>query len=186
MPITANHGLNEDETERLAGIIRCNVRDLDKVLSSYASAALEEYVRMFLGQKVFTRGSDIREYRLLLLIQKAFERKVPDEQRISDLFQTTASQSRALLRAVMSKYQYELSAAIKTTITEIINSASQADETADFEFTVNNESVIEAMNRALASLPGTWPQVIKKPVTVSTYVIKPSSRNELAKYFSRK
>jgi len=126
----------------------------------------------------------MREYRLLLLIQNAFDKKLPDEQRISDLFQTTASQSRALLRAVMSKYQYELSPAIKATVSQTLKDAKQANDEADFEFTVNNESVVEAMNRALASLSGSWPPVVRKQGTVSTYVIKPSSHDELVKYFT--
>jgi hypothetical protein len=186
MPINIAHGLGKDDSERLAGILKCKVNELDQLLASYASAALQEYIRMFLGQRVFTRGSDMREYRLLLLVQHAFEQKVPDEQRISDLFQTTASQSRALLRAVMSKYQYELSSAIKATIIGTLKSATQAEEGADYEFTVNNENVIEAMNRALASLPGTWPQVTRKTGTVSTYVIRPSSYESLIAHYQNK
>jgi hypothetical protein len=186
MPINISHGLGKDDSERLAGILKCKVNDLDSTLASYASAALQEYVRMFLGQRVFTRGSDMREYRLLLLIQYAFDKRVPDEQKISDLFQTTASQSRALLRAVMSKYQYELSSAIRATITDTLKSATQAEDGADYEFTVNNENVIEAMNRALASLPGTWPQVTRKTGTVSTYVIRPSSHDRLVEHYQIK
>jgi hypothetical protein len=183
MPIRVNHGLRNDEAEKLAGILGCERNQLDGILSSYASAALQEYIGMFLGQKVFTRGADIREYRLFLLIQHAFDNQLPDEQKICDLFQTTVSQSRALIRSVMSKYQYDLSAAIKTTITNTITGAAQPEEGGDYEFTVNSENVVEAMNRALASLDGTLPQVAKKKGTVTTYVLKPSSRDRLVQHY---
>lgn len=187
MSIKIEHGLGNDDSDKLAGILRCNVKDLDNNLASYATAALQEYVRMFLGQRVFTRGSDIREYRLLLLIQSAFAGKLPDEQKISDLFQTTANQSRSLIRSVMSKYQYELSEAIRATVRDTIKSATQPKEDGDFQFTVNNENVVDAMNRTLASLPGNeLTQVVRKPGTVTTYVLKPSSRDELVKYYDVK
>jgi hypothetical protein len=186
MSIKVEHGLGPDDSAKLAGILRCKPGDLDRVLGPYVTAALQEYIRMFVGQRVFTRGADIREYRLLLLILNAFGNKIPDEQRISDLFQTTASQSRALIRSVMSKYQYELSSAIKATIADTIKSANQSKPGADYEFTVNNQNVVEAMNRTLASLQGTWPQVAAKTGTVSTYVIKPSSRDKLVEHYDIK
>jgi len=37
---------------------------------------------MFIGQQVFTRGADIREYRLFLLIEQPFDAHIPDEQRV--------------------------------------------------------------------------------------------------------
>src|SRR5207253_2749865 len=64
-------------------------------LKAYAEAAVLEHIRMFIGQKVFTRGSDIREYRLFLLIDTAFNGFIPDEQTVCALFQCTVTQSRA-------------------------------------------------------------------------------------------
>lgn len=186
MTIQIEHSLGKSDLERLAHILRCDIKEIDQTLGKYAAAALEEYVTMFLGQRVFTRGSDIREYRLLLLIKLAFGQRVPDERMISDLFQTTSSQSRSLIRAVMSKYQYELSSAIKTTIAETLKSANKNEETDDYEFTVNSENVVETMNRALASQPGPWPQIIRKPGTVSTYTVKPSSHDCLVEYYEIK
>ena len=82
MPIRVNHGLRADEAQKLAGIIGCEENRLDAVLSSYASAALQEYLaKMILGQKVFTRGADIREYRLFLMIKYVFDNQLPDEQK---------------------------------------------------------------------------------------------------------
>jgi hypothetical protein len=83
---------------------------------------------MFLGQKVFRRGSDILEYRLFLLIEKALEGQIPDEQVVSNLFQTTPTESRSLIRSVMSKYQYQLRGAIEYSIRAILENASKDND----------------------------------------------------------
>src|ERR1039458_7388469 len=108
MTISVTPHLTSVERDQLAQILACEVSELDQVLSSYGSAALEEYVRMILGQRVFTRGSDILEHRLLLLVKEAFGGRIPDEQRVSALFQLSSTGSRSLIRAVLAKYQYEL------------------------------------------------------------------------------
>lgn len=99
MPITIELGLADEERNQLAGILKCSPGELDATLEPYARSALEEYGRMFIGQRVFTRGADIQVYRLFLLIKGPFDNQIPDEQIVSDLFQTTANQSRSLKAA---------------------------------------------------------------------------------------
>lgn len=187
MPITIEHDdLSPEEREKLVGIIGCTHESLEATLSTFCSAAFQEYVRMFLGQKVFTRGSDIREYRLFLLIKHAFGGQLPDEQKVCDLFQTTVSQSRSLIRSVMSKYQYELSNAIGTTLRVTLERAIQPVPGGDYEFTVNSENIVSAMNHKLATLAivdGPFIQVSKKKGTVSTYLLKPASYERLIRHY---
>jgi hypothetical protein len=110
-----------------------------------------------------------------------FAGRLPTEQRISSIFQTTTTQSRALLRAVMSKFQYELQEAIHDTLREELDSA-QSDPNADgYLITVDSENVIEALNRQIASIDGTLPQIIKARHTVSTYEIAGSSYKKLSR-----
>src|SRR3954469_14444642 len=108
MDVRATIELDEEARARLSRILGCEPEALPEELKSYASAALEEYVRMFLGERVYTRGSDIREYRLLLLLQHLLGGSVPDDGWVSARFQTTTGQSRGLIRAVLAKFQYEL------------------------------------------------------------------------------
>ena len=89
MAISVELELTDAERTQLASILGSAPDALDDAIASFATAALEEYARMFLGQRVFTRGSDAREFRLLLLIKHAFANRFPDDQRISDFFQTT-------------------------------------------------------------------------------------------------
>jgi len=184
MPITISIALGQDERTQLAAILGCDVSNLDTALSSYGTAALEEYARMFLGQRVFTRGSDIMEYRLLLLTKGSFSGRLPDEQRVSALFQRSSTASRALIRAVLAKFQYELSGEIAATMRDSLNAV--VDDEDSWSFVVNSENIVEAMNRVLAVIDGTLPQVTKKPGMVTSYALKPSSYLALCQHFGVK
>lgn len=181
MAITVELGLADAERNQLAGILRVDPADLDDALTPFAGAAVEEYARMFIGQRVFTRGSDIREYRLFLLIKTAFENRIPDEQRVSDLFQTTASQSRSLIRSVMSKFQYELQEAIDASLRTAVEEAVRDAD--DWAVTVPSENIVEALNRVIGAIDGSLPQIEKKRGTVASYVLRQSSCERLRDRF---
>jgi hypothetical protein len=167
--------LSEAERAQLRAILDCREDELEARLAPYAAAAKEEYLRMILGQRVFTRGQDVREYRLYLLVRWVFQDTLPSEQQISALFQTTTTQSRALLRAVMSKYQYELQSAIGATLRAVLDGAQQDPDSQRWRITVDSENVIEALNRRLAAADGTLPQVVRAANTITTYELANSS-----------
>ena len=91
--------LSEDEAQALKEVLPDEEHSLfqDK-LNKVASAAVEEYCRMILGQKVLGRANDIREYRLRLLIKTLYNNTIPSEQAVSALFQTTPSERELLKR----------------------------------------------------------------------------------------
>lgn len=173
LPISA-----EDETQ-LAGIFGVSQERLADALTEVAIAALEEYVRMFLGQKVFTRGADMIEYRLFLLIRSMFGNSIPDEQRVCDLFQATSTQARSLIRSVLSKYQYELHEAMTTSLRAAVEAAEQVQTDGDYEVAINTQSIVEGLNRLLGHADGALHPIVRKRGTVSTYVIKPSAYLQL-------
>jgi hypothetical protein len=175
---------SDADRSQLAAIFECSLESLDAILARYVAAAEEEYVSMILGQRVFTRGSDIREYRLFLLIQRVFVNRLPSERAICALFQTSTTQGRALLRAVLSKYQYQLQYTIETTLEALIQSASQDPESEVWSVTVDSECEIDALNRRLSGLDGTLPQVAKSRGLVGTYEIRNSAYEALKSSFS--
>jgi hypothetical protein len=181
--IQASLNLTPEDEAELARVFGCKVTELPTALAPYASAALTEYAMMFLGQKVFTRGSDIREYRLLL-IQQFLGKGIPDEAAVSRLFQSTTSESRALLRAVMSKYQSQSHGAAEQSIQKVLSQAKQDGEGGPWLITVDNTIIVERLNRALAEIDGTLDKVSKHEASVSTYQTKPSSFNTLCDRFS--
>lgn len=184
--IKATLNLTKEDEAELARILGCKSEELNGVLASYASAALLEYVMMFLGQKVFTRGSDIREYRLLLLIQQVLGNRIPDEALVSRLFQTSTSESRALLRAVMSKYQSQSHSAAEQSIRGILTDAKGDEKEGPLLITVDNTIIVEHLNRALAGADGTLAKVERHENSVSTYELKPASFKALCKTFDVK
>ena len=181
MNIAFDIEFQNDEKDQLAGILGCTEQELPTIIAPYAKAALEEYIRMFIGQKVFTRAADFREYRLFLLIQHVFGNEIPNERQISALFQTTSNQSRTLTRSIMSKYQYDLARAIENSLRKAIQNAEFSKEDDCYLITVDNENIIEALNQRIGSIDGTLPPINRKTNTVSTYELEKSSRKEIMK-----
>lgn len=179
MEIKTTINLSKLEISDLANIFECNPSDLPDILSKYAAASLREYISMFVGQKVFKRGSDILEFRLLLMIEEAFENLIPDENKVSHLFQTTSTESRSLIRSIMSKYQYQLKVAIESSLKKIIKDAKQESKDADYAVVINSQNLVDELNLMLAQIDGSLPLVAKQRGSVSTYVIKPSSYKTL-------
>lgn len=183
MEVTVNINISEQEKTELASILNCSKESLPTELSKFGAAALQEYISMFLGQKVFKRGSDILEYRLFLLIEEAYGNKVPDEQDVCKLFQTSSTESRSLIRSVISKYQYQLKSALEKTIKEILQSAARDNEQEPYTVTINSQNIVDELNRQLASIDGSLPPVTKKRGSVSIYEIKASSYSRLCHKF---
>jgi hypothetical protein len=176
--------LSEAETAQLSAILHTSADKLDKEIDKYAAAATEEYVRLFLGQRVFTRGTDFREFRLLLLIKHVFN-ALPSEAQISALFQTTTTQSRALLRAVMSKYQYELQAIIRSSLSNVLQQAI-ADPNGDGKLLVlDSENIVQRLNTEIAAIDGTLRPVLKVHDTAGTYTIDLQSFTKLTERFKK-
>jgi hypothetical protein len=182
MKLNLELNLLSQEENDLQRILKKGASEWPAGLNAYAEAAVLEHIRMFLGQKVFTRGSDIREYRLFLLIRTAFNDSIPDEQTVCALFQCTLSQSRGLLRAVMSKYQYELSEAIKRTLTESLRRVKKNINGA-LVVAINNESVVGELNKVLAMVDSAQDQIARQPGKLATYELKPDAYRKLCDNF---
>lgn len=182
MQLTIDLSLNDSEVEQLAGTLACNKEQLPATFGRFATAAAQEYARMMLGQKVFTRGRDIQEYRLFLIVRHAFDEVIPNEQQISGLFQTTASESGALVRSVMSKYQYELQNAINGTCRSVLEGV-HLDSAGGLSVVIASSNLVGKLNLELAGIDGTLPQIAKKRGTVSTYFMEKSSYRALCQFY---
>lgn len=170
--------LSEADMRMLASIIGCDVNGLANRLGGFVSASAEEYVTMMLGQKVFRRGADIQEYRLYLLIKHVFN-GIPDEQQICRLFQLTASESRSLIRSVMSKYQYVLKDAINSSLLEVLRLAGAKEEGGEYYVRIDNSSIVDSLNVLLSVHDGSLQPVVKRRGCVSEYEISPASYEKL-------
>ncbi|USK45522.1 hypothetical protein [Cytobacillus oceanisediminis] len=180
-----DYELDENDLNLLSFILDLPPDDEEVIkskLSNYAKASLEEYIRMFLGQKVFTRGSDFREYRLFLIIMKAMEQEIPNEDIITRLFSTTKTESRTLLRTVLSKYQYELNNALENTIKRTLEQATLGERENEL-LLVSNENVVNHLNNSLNMINVTLPIIRKKQDTSTVYRISRESYVGLCHYY---
>lgn len=176
--------LTPNEKRQLAETLGCAANEVQPNFSAFTEAATEEYIRMILGQRVFTRGSDIREYRMLLLLKHVYSTSLPSEKTISGLFQTSQTQSRALLRAVLSKYQYEVKSIVEATVVAELKSARPDPNDPDARLmTVNNANLIEILNQNISATQGTLPPIVRVPNSAATYVISPDTYRWLSSEF---
>lgn len=183
MQISITLDLTEADNAEIAAILGCDVAELNNRLNDCAKSSINEYLAMFRGQKVFKRGSDILEYRLLMLIETAFDGVIPEDRTVSRLFQTTLTESRSLIRAVISKYQYRLQTHVNRTLCACLKSATRESSHQNYAVVINSHNVVDELNKALADINGELSQVAKKKGSVSTFEIAPSSYNQLCAKF---
>jgi hypothetical protein len=177
--------LTDGERAQLAATFGCAPDELDARISLYTDAAREEYLRMVLGQRVFTRGQDIREYRLLLLIQHVFGGRLPSEAQVCAIFQTTTTQSRTLLRSVLAKFQYDLQEVTVNTLRDVLANATDDRNTKNARrLNIDNTNVIDALNRLIASIDGSLPLATKVQGTGSSYLILGSSFQKISEHLA--
>lgn len=179
MQISFELELRQDELSRLASVLECTEEELEDRLAAYGAAGLREYINMFLGSWTPSRIADFQEYRLLALIQEVFGGDIPDEDVVVRHFSITPSQARGLIRSVLSKHQYELSGPLQAALSATIGNCEQRGENEPYEVVINNNTVVEELNRLLSSIDGRLPGITKKRGSVSVYRVDVASYEEL-------
>jgi hypothetical protein len=179
MQIRFDLELRDDEQSRLASILECHPDELEERLAAYGAAALREYANMFLGNWTPSRISDFHEYRLLALIQEVFGGDIPDEDVVVRHFSLTPAQARSLIRSVLSKHQYELSGPLRAALSATVSNCEQRSQDSGYEVVINNNTVVEELNRLLGSIDGRLPGIRKKRGSVSVYRVDVASYEEL-------
>lgn len=184
MQITFDLPISQDDQEKLAHVLMCDLADLPQTLSAYATAAADEYVQMFLGKTAFRRTQDFYDFRIYLLVIHVLNGRLPDEAMVSRLFQTAATESRARLKSVTSKYQRGLETQIRGSVSAILDAAEHDEPSDTFKITINNQTVVDLLNSTLAALDGNHAQVAKVRGTVASYTMPRASFEALQDYFA--
>ena len=161
----------EVEVKELKSIDPC----LEGKESGFARAAVQEYWDMISGEKVFSRASDIREYRLLLLIENVFN-GMPGEAIVSNLFQLKRSEARTLMKNVDAKYRRRLLETKKTSLRNIIDGIDTKKKTSDYDFICDSSCLIDSLN----DLVSPENEMIQKvPNKMNRYKINADTLNQL-------
>lgn len=184
MEVNFEINIQDRENELLKSILECvDDNELNEKLNKIARSSFEEVRRMIMGQKIFTRGRDILEYRLFNLIIHYFDRKIPDEQQVCDLFQITSSESRSYIRSIMSKYQYDLKETIASSLKEQVENVVKDENEEFYRISIQNQYFKDELNRILGAIDTSLPIIEKERGTISTYIIQASSYLELCDQF---
>lgn len=184
MQLTIDLPIGQEDEQKLAHVLMCDAAQLQQTLQGYATAAADEYVQMFLGKTAFRRTQDFYDFRIYLLVIHVLNGRLPDEALVSRLFQTSATESRARLKSVTSKYQRGLETQIKGSVTEYLTNAQHDHQEDTYTITINNQTVVDLLNSTLAALDGTHTQVSKVRGSVGSYVMQRASFETLQQYFA--
>lgn len=174
--------VSNDESDLLCSILKIQKNDLSDHLSLIAIAALEEYLKMITGQKVFTRGSDMLNYRLLLIIKHYYGGRIPDEQQISGLFQTTSSESRSMVKSITAKYQYALKEMVDKTLKKEVEGISAHDKFR-YVLVTSNAFAKERLNTIISRENATVEIIESDPRRPNQHLMNESTYLLLCKYF---
>lgn len=150
MQITFNIDLSDPDQAALAMAIGCQPNELQQTLSRHALAALHEHVDCYLGRRASTRGNDILEYRLALLIRHTLSNKIPSDATVSRLFQTTLTASRTLIRNALAKYRLQLGDASALSAKAVLEGVVWPGDNGD-DYLASNPAanVLELLNQRL-------------------------------------
>lgn len=142
---------------------------LDTVLSHHARAALGEYIEGYLGRRSSSRGSDVRELRLALLVEHAFGGLIPDEATVGALLQMAPSSSRTLIRNTLTRYRRQLELAVSGSLKAVLESVVWAGEVVHTHRA--SASVVEILNQRLLALDPTLKAISRVSGSAGTWVI---------------
>ena len=175
MQITFDINISQPDQDALVAAIGCDANALNAALNGHAKAALTEYLEGYLGRRVFSRGSDFLEHRLALLIEHAMDQKIPNEAGTSRLFQTTLSASRTLIRNVLSKYRYQLQAAMSGSAKTLLEDVTWREDGGFYQAQVKATNLIELLNQRLMADDPTLKPISRLSDSVGTFAIDPNT-----------
>lgn len=178
--IAFDMNLSQEDDDLLADLLG-DRPDLDTVLSQHARAALGEYVEVYLGRRSSSRGTDIQELRLALLVEHAFGGQIPDEATVGALLKTPPSGSRTLIRNTLSRYRHPLDAAMTGSAKAVLETVVWARDVVHTHRASAN--VVELLNQRLLALDPTQKPIGRVSGSAGTWFIDEDVYSELCKAF---
>lgn len=157
--------------------------ELEKNLKLYFQAAAKEYIGMFLGQHSLQYTINFREQRLYWLMREVFTNTIPDELLVARLFQISVTQSRTLIRMVISRYQYEFQDKINDILKRTVEDCTPTGTGGYYEVTIRSSYIVESLNNIIITEDGTLERIMRKPRTASVYRLYPDSYFKLCEKF---
>jgi hypothetical protein len=169
-----------DEVGKLKILFRAgNDDEYAAALTRVTCAALTEYRDMFLGIGLPSRADEIRQHRLFHLIKHYFGQRLPSEAEVSAMFQLPQSQSRNLIRYVITRFHYALEAEVRATLGDTVRAAKKSKN--DYRVVIQSDNVVDELNRIIAVTAPELDPITKIRNTARTYFISADSYDALKK-----
>ena len=185
MQIKFDIDISDSDQAALAVALDCKANELQATVSRHALAALHEHIECYLGRRASTRGSDILEYRLALLTHHAFANQIPNDVKVSRLFQTTLSASRTLIRNALAKFRNELGDAPTVSAKAMLESVEWPGGNGnDYHAKNPAPNVVELLNQRLLAEDPTLKQLSRVPDSGGLYAINKYSYDKLCTVYT--
>ena len=184
MQINFDIDISADDLAALIKVLDCPAADLQQVLTRHALAALHEHVECYLGRRASARGSDILEHRLVLLTRFAFGNRIPNDVKVSRLFQTTLTGSRTMIRNMLARYRGELNeasiASAKVLLEGVVWSGGNGD---DYRAKNPPSNMVDLLNQRLLIEDPSMKQIARVADSGGIYAINKYSYDKLCEVF---
>ncbi len=150
-------GLPSEDKERLRQVLEVEAQTdsaLANALVPFIQAALAEYVDQFTGRHLPSRMKDLEQLRLLHMTNYAFGGKLPNPDKVADLFQKNAAEAKTLLRNTATRYRYELASNMNEAVWEVLTTKARKAGTDEWTVEVRDLALLEYMEDAVRRGPG--------------------------------
>ena len=165
---------NDDQKEIFRKMLKLRSgTDMQMALDKIGKAALYEYLKMIVEGGMPGRADEIKQDRLLYLIQNYFEYTLPTEMQISTIFQLTKSQSTTLLKNTVSRFRQKLEHVITNTMKQVIELAVYSEPS--YLVVINSDVVRNELNMLITQNEPTFNPIARKKGSAGQFVISDDS-----------
>lgn len=172
--------ISDVEIDAIADTLSCVPDDVQVMLEAYAKAALQEYREMLSGQAMVS-VTDLRERRLVSMLQNLPPDRFPTDEQIARIFNLTSAQGRGLLRATLSRHRSSLKQIMDDAARRFVQACNgaAANNEDEREARFPNAVIIELLNAKLAAAAAPRSPIRRKVGTFDTYVVSNGAFLEL-------
>ncbi|MDQ1744444.1 MAG: hypothetical protein QOE23_2783 [Pseudonocardiales bacterium] len=180
------NGLTEEDRKRLRQVLNlaanADIEAIAVALEPFAAAALAEYVDQFTGRQIPTRMKDFEQLRLLYMARFAFGGQLPSPDRVADLFQRNASESKLLLRNTATRYRYELAASMNDAVWRVLISLSKKSGDDLWSVEVRDLALLDHMTEAVRRGPGNPKGIERSQKEMHVYLVDKATMSTLLSF----
>lgn len=182
-------GLPDEDKERLRQVLGLRPESDDRLLANalvpFAKAALAEYVDQFTGRQLPSRMRDLSQLRLLHIARYAFSGRLPDPDKVAELFQQNSAEARTLVRNTATRYRYELAKDMNDAVWAVLVAKAKPAGRDNWNVEVRDLALLEHMHEAVRRGPGNPTGIQRSKEEMHVYSIDKGTMEALLAFVGR-